>query len=588
MVENDMVMPTNVNLNRLRQRRVVFYGRVSTEHEAQISALENQMQWYDDEANRHENWLVLKKYIDEGITGTQAKKRPAFLQMIQDAKQKKFDLIVTREVCRFARNTVDTLVVTRELKNYGVEVYFVVDNIWTMDGDGELRLTIMATLAQEESRRTSERVRAGQKISRDKGVLYGNGNILGYDRDKNTGTYVINPEQAETVRMIYDLYSAGKGMSQIRDEMIRRKRKDSYGLVRWENTKISRILHNATYKGYQGYLKSRRNNFLDQKIIKNRDEDTYLYIKGNYEPIISEEQWDRCREIREQKKRHCTYFTQNGEVRKESGVYSSKDIWSRKLKCRCGYRMRRNKWHKNKSGEVIYGYKCYNQLNNGSKAIRDSVGVESEKACDLREICDWKFEMMARHIFSGLWGNKKDILNEVSSLYRVNSRENKMETDREKSELDKEIAKIDAKMKRLTQMRLDDELPKNEYLEFKSDLESKRNALVLKRSKLNSKTETDPDGLTERIQEFLLAKMNFTEHCIDRDVISQFVTTIIPRTETCFEWYLNFDLIDKPNEEKKMVWEFPIEFQEAKSYRTEVNSLLRPTQWQDLLVRVYV
>lgn len=85
---------------------------------------------------------------------------------------------------------------------------------------------------------------------------------------------------------------------------------------------------------------------------------------------------------------------------------------------------------------MIYGYKCYNQLNNGSKAIRDSVGVESEKACDLREICDWKFEMMARHIFSGLWGNKKDILNEVSSLYRVNLRENKMETDREKSELD--------------------------------------------------------------------------------------------------------------------------------------------------------
>ena len=145
--------------------------------------------------------FVIKKYIDEGITGTQAKKRPAFLRMIQDAKQKKFDLIVTREVCRFARNTVDTLVVTRELKEYGIEVYFVEDNIWTMDGDGELRLTIMATLAQEESRKISERVRAGQKISRDKGVLYGSGNILGYDRDKAKGTYVINEEQAETVRM---------------------------------------------------------------------------------------------------------------------------------------------------------------------------------------------------------------------------------------------------------------------------------------------------------------------------------------------------------------------------------------------------
>ena len=112
------------------------------------------------------------------------------VQMIEDAKQRKFDLIVTREVCRFARNTVDTLVLTRELKNYGVEVYFVSDNIWTMDGDGELRLTIMATLAQEESRKISERVRAGQAVSRENGVLFGNGNIIGYDRVGST--YVIN------------------------------------------------------------------------------------------------------------------------------------------------------------------------------------------------------------------------------------------------------------------------------------------------------------------------------------------------------------------------------------------------------------
>ena len=233
--------------------------------------------------------------------------------MIQDAKQKKFDLIVTREVCRFARNTVDTLVVTRELKNYGVEVYFVEDNIWTMDGDGELRLTIMATLAQEESRKTSERVRAGQKISRDKGVLYGNGNILGYDRDKNTGTYVINSDQAETVRMIYDLYSSGKGMGQIRNEMIRRGRKDSSGLVRWDYSKISRVLHNSVYKGYMAYLKSRRNNFLDQKTIRNHEESTYMYVKGNCEPIISEEQWERCKQIREQRRRQSHYFTSDGE-----------------------------------------------------------------------------------------------------------------------------------------------------------------------------------------------------------------------------------------------------------------------------------
>lgn len=206
--ENRVVMPTNVSrYDRNRQRSVVFYGRVSTEHEAQLSALENQMQWYED---HHPNWTVLKQYIDRGITGTQAKKRPAFMEMLEDAKHHKFDLIVTREVCRFARNTVDTLVITRQLKEMGIEVYFVEDNIWTMDNDGELRLTIMATLAQEESRKTSERVRAGQKISRDNGVLYGNGNILGYDRVG--GTYVINEEQAETVRIIYDLYLKSFGI----------------------------------------------------------------------------------------------------------------------------------------------------------------------------------------------------------------------------------------------------------------------------------------------------------------------------------------------------------------------------------------
>ena len=123
----------NLALDPNRQRAIVFYGRVSTEHEAQLEALEKQMQWYDDQAKYHPNWNVVGKYIDEGITGTLAKKRPSFMKMIEDARQKKFDLIVTREVCRFARNTVDTLVLTRELKNYGVEFSINAKPIVTKD-----------------------------------------------------------------------------------------------------------------------------------------------------------------------------------------------------------------------------------------------------------------------------------------------------------------------------------------------------------------------------------------------------------------------------------------------------------------------
>ena len=162
-----------------RPRRVVIYGRVSTEHEAQINAMENQKKWYEDIAKQHPEWTIVDHYFDEGITGTAAKKRPAFMKMLTDAHLHKFDLIIAREVCRFARNVVDALTVTRDLKRIGVEVYFIQDNIWTGDEkDGELRLSIMATLAQEESRKISERVRAGQKISREKGVLYGTGNIV--------------------------------------------------------------------------------------------------------------------------------------------------------------------------------------------------------------------------------------------------------------------------------------------------------------------------------------------------------------------------------------------------------------------------
>ena len=120
-------------LDRNRPRKMVFYGRVSTEHEAQLSALENQIKWYDDQAAYHPNWTVLDKYIDEGITGPQAKKRPAFLRMIEDARKGKFDLIVTREVCRFARNTVDVLEATRMLKNKGVDIIFENENLKLSD-----------------------------------------------------------------------------------------------------------------------------------------------------------------------------------------------------------------------------------------------------------------------------------------------------------------------------------------------------------------------------------------------------------------------------------------------------------------------
>ena len=149
--------------NEFDERRVVIYARVSTEHEAQISALSNQLEWYQQYLDHHPEWNLIDRYIDEGITGTSAEKRPGFTQMIADAMAHKFDLIITREVSRFARNTEETLHFTKMLRRIGVEVFFINDNIKTFDGDGELRLTIMASLAQDESRKTSIRVKSGRQ-----------------------------------------------------------------------------------------------------------------------------------------------------------------------------------------------------------------------------------------------------------------------------------------------------------------------------------------------------------------------------------------------------------------------------------------
>ena len=254
-----------------RIRQVAIYGRVSTEHEAQLSAFANQQKRYEEIAAQHKDWLIVGRYYDEGITGTSVEKRPSFMRMLEDARQGKFDLVITREVCRFARNTVDTLTVTRELKRVGVEVYFIRDNIWTMDSDGELRLSLMATLAQEESRKISERVLAGQRISRKNGTLYGNGNILGYDLVD--GNYVINARQAYTVRKIFELYAGGMGYKQICAELTRMGCENAHGEVKWSVERIGRILRNATYKGYIGYNKSCSDGFLAQKRVNHREED---------------------------------------------------------------------------------------------------------------------------------------------------------------------------------------------------------------------------------------------------------------------------------------------------------------------------
>lgn len=546
------------------------------------------MQWYEVQAKYHPNWTVLKSYIDRGITGTQAKKRPAFMEMLNDAKYHKFDLIVTREVCRFARNTVDTLVITRQLKEIGIEVYFVEDNIWTMDNDGELRLTIMATLAQEESRKTSERVRAGQKISRDNGVLYGNGNILGYDRLGDT--YVINEDQAETVRIIYDLYLKGNGFNKIVNELVRLKRKDSSGLVRWDATKVSRILHNATYKGYQGYYKSHKNNHLDQKTIINRDEDTYLYVKGRFTPIISEEVWDKCKALRESKL--TLRKTQEGKLER-TGTRTSEDIWAKRLICRCGHRMRKDRWHVNKTG-LTYGYKCYNVLNNGSKQTRIDAGLDADKYCDMGTIADWKFDLMLRELLKALNLNNDDLIKKAYNQFE-NSYTKETKEARELRDAEAKLRKIRIKLENLTEMRVNGEIDKQEYSSLKAKINgemliAEKEIDDIKRVAFEEERKATPLVSIDVFRSMAVEDQDFTKPIRHSALVNTMIKKIVPNTSLDFKWYLNLypKRDDAGDEDYKEVVEFTINYDAAKDFRNNRGEMLRQNQWKDLTVRVMI
>lgn len=520
--------------DRNRQRRVSIYGRVSTEHEAQLSALENQMQWYDDQAKYHPNWTVVEKYIDEGITGTQAKKRPAFLRMLEDARSGKFDLIVTREVCRFARNVVDTLVVTRELKNIGVEVFFIDDNIWTMDGDGELRLSLMATLAQEESRKTSERVKAGQKISRDNGVLYGNGNILGYDRVGDT--YVINEEQAETVRMIFDLYLQGYGSMKIANILTERKRKTASGLVKWSVSNIMRAIRNATYTGTKCYNKSRSNNFLEQKRINNLDMSTYEYIEGDFPAIVSQEVWDKAQEIRTNRvKPSLVSSTKTTHSKRDS-----KDIWVNLLRCSCGSSFRKNKWHTKNDGGISYGYQCYNQLNNGNKKKRVELGLDTEGYCDSRMIADWKLDFMAKSLIEHLWTDRKESVLLALDLIKRYYRDERVTSGKgDTAAIQAKLNKATTRLQNLIAMRADGEISKDEYQAMRSPVDAEIRALE---KALEDAPQAEEQGTALNLTEItatLHSLVDFSEATLNHDVIKKFVYMVTPTSDTSFHWYVN-------------------------------------------------
>lgn len=520
----------------MRIRKVAIYARVSTEHEAQLSALENQVQYYDNLLAIHPDWVLYRRYIDEGITGTSVAKRKNFMQMMEDARNGHFDLIVTREVSRFARNTVDTLQQTRLLKRLGVEVYFTEDGIWTMnDEDGELRLTIMATLAQNESKKTSLRVKAGQMVSFQNGVIYGNGNVLGYD--KVGPEYVINEVQAKTVRKIFDMYIAGNGYQKIKKQLELDGDLTALGKKLWHFTTIGHVLQNRLYCGELEYRKEYVPDYLEQKRAKNHGEVERVIVQGRHEPIVSKEEFELVQKMMAQRSSEAQ------RCQKNKGVYSD-DLWRRKLRCQCGHAFAKTKWHKKKE-ITTYAYRCYSQNRTGTVSARQKRGLGIEGVCPVPIVQDWKLCTMAQKVFHTIFDDSRESIKAAEALLGKGASET-VQPDllKDKTFLEEQFQKEQARYDTLLEMRMNNEIPKEVFYRKQTEVEQRMAELerqIAQYQDVKAATDEDVSDKLKNLKKLLeqglvLRDGEFTEEDIDKYVYGVRVY------EDYFEWILNLKI----------------------------------------------
>ena len=349
--------------------KVASYCRVSTDKDDQANSFESQQRYFRAYIDRQPEWELYQIYADEGITGTSTKKRAAFNQMIADARMGKFERILTKEVSRFSRNILDTIAYTRELKALGVGVLFLNDGISTLEPDAELRLSIMGSIAQEESRKTSSRVKWGQTRRMEQGVVFGR-SLLGYD--VKDGRLTVNPEGAELVRLIFHKYGVEKkGTTVIARELREAGYRTHRGGIRWNGSCIVKLLKNEKYVGDLIQKKTITPDYLTHAKKANHGEEELVIIRDHHPPIIDRELWDVVQE--ELKKRN-----RNGAL---GAGHSNRYIFSGKIKCgECGASFV-SRQRKRKDGSLSRRWSCYSAVNEGGIHV-DPQG--NRVGCDVR------------------------------------------------------------------------------------------------------------------------------------------------------------------------------------------------------------
>lgn len=457
VIKADRLIVNRRNRELHTQLRVAPYCRVSTDSEEQAKSYKNQLQYYTNLVNEKKEWSLVGIYADEAISGTRDDKRDDFLRMIQDCKNGLIDMIITKSISRFARNTVDTLRYVRMLKEIGVAVFFEDENINTLTMDGELLLTVLSSVAQQEVENTSSNVKKGLKMKMKRGELVGYNGCLGYDYDPTDKSLTVNENEAKIVKYIFKRYLEGAGAYIIAKELTDLQYKTKRGSTIWQDSSVRGILKNEKYKGDILQGKTFTVDPISKRRLDNFGEEDMFYAKNHHEPIISEEDWNEVqRMMKERGKSRKTY---KGLVREKQ---SRKYPFSSKLECAfCKSNLSRRSWNTSTPHAKTIWH-CVTSTKKGKQYCEHSKGIPES-------IIEGAF-MKSFHLLSK---NKGEILDEY--LTRVQQALDESNTNKQAKQLERKIDTLTKKISKLTDLYLEESISevdyKNKYSQLTQDLE---------------------------------------------------------------------------------------------------------------------
>lgn len=450
---------TNIIKKKLK---VCAYCRVSTEKHEQLNSYENQVDHYENYIKENKEWEYTGIFADEAVSGTSLKNRTEFKRMVQECLNGKIDMILVKSIARFGRNTADILQYVRLLRDNNIAIYFETERINTLNSDGEVLLSIFSSLAQEESRQTSERVNWGNDKSFKKGKIYGNGNLLGYDI--YDGKLIINDQQAEIVRFIFNKYIDGDGTVQICRKFEGLKIKTPSGKDKWSPSTILGILKNEKYCGHLLQQKYFTTDYLTHRSLKNKGEKRQYLFENNHEPIISQDIFNKVQE--EIERRRTLQSCETGRKTKHSNKYA----WSGKIICgNCKERFRRSVWHKKTVVWECMGY-----------------ALQGKSFCDTGAVPEVVLNQSVRLIIIELKMNQRTIIQDIHQFIKEetkNTNNGKININNIEKRL-KEIENEMSELRMILRKRLIDEKDfTNDYEKLKGNKGNLSKALEDARTK---------------------------------------------------------------------------------------------------------